>query len=78
MAIEFTCPSCGSEIEADESIAGSQAQCPQCHGTMLIPRQGMHAGLTLGTYVIERKLGVGGMGEVWARESTPPCSARWR
>ena len=70
MAIDFTCPICGTEIEADETVAGSKAQCPKCHGTVMIPRRGIRPGMTVGSYVIERKLGVGGMGEVWLAQHT--------
>lgn len=70
MAIDFCCPSCGSEIEADETVAGTHAQCPSCKGTFLVPNQRIRQGMVLGGYRIERKLGVGGMGEVWLAQHT--------
>ncbi len=65
MGIDFNCPSCGSEIMADESSAGERAQCPKCKGPILIPHKGIRPGIVFCGYRIERKLGVGGMGEVW-------------
>ncbi len=37
MDIYFACPSCHKRLMAEESMAGSQAECPQCHASVPIP-----------------------------------------
>jgi len=68
--ISFNCPNCGSEVITDESFAGNMAQCPGCNNTILIPMPGISEGLELGGFLIERRLGMGGMGEVWLATQT--------
>lgn len=64
-AVTFACPNCKTEIETNESFIGGKAQCPGCNSTVLIPMPGINPGMTIGGFVIERQLGIGGMGEVW-------------
>ncbi len=68
--INFTCPKCGVEIEADEVAAGSVSQCPSCEFPVMIPMPGIKAGKKIGGYEIIRRLGAGGMGEVWLARQT--------
>ena len=68
--ISFNCPKCGVEIETDESFAGSVAQCPNCNSTVMIPMAGIKEGMKVAGYEIIRRLGVGGMGEVWLANQT--------
>lgn len=63
--IVFECPICKVEIEADQSMAGDSAVCPNCDGTIMIPLQGISKGMNIGGFELEEKLGTGGMGEVW-------------
>ncbi len=68
--IVFTCPKCQAEIEAESSFAGSVAQCPSCSSTVLIPMPGIAPGMRIAGYEIVRRLGAGGMGEVWLANQT--------
>ena len=68
--IRFTCSKCGVEIEAAESFAGSVAQCPSCNSTVMIPMPGIRPGMKIAGYEVVRRLGAGGMGEVWLANQT--------
>jgi len=66
--ISFNCPQCGAEIAADSQFAGDTAQCPSCNSILLVPMPGISGGMTLGDFKIIKRLGLGGMGEVWLAE----------
>lgn len=68
--INFTCPNCRAEIEADESSAGAVVPCPNCNVTVMIPLQGISPGMRIAGYEVLRRLGSGGMGEVWLARHT--------
>ena len=65
MLFSFHCPSCKGKLEADASLSGSQADCPQCGKAVAIPDGRVDAGTTLAGFRLERRLGQGGMGEVY-------------
>ena len=64
-AIIFTCRKCHSEIEMEGMPSGGMARCPRCDGTVVIPVQGIMPGMRLGGFELIRRVGVGGMGQVW-------------
>ncbi|NLF18464.1 MAG: hypothetical protein GX595_14610, partial [Lentisphaerae bacterium] len=65
MLFVFECPTCGARIEADASASGRQAHCPQCQGMVAVPESRVDCGATLGGFRLDRRLGKGGMGEVF-------------
>ena len=65
MLFSFHCPACKGKLEADASLSGSQADCPQCGKPVAIPEPRVAAGTALAGFRLERRLGKGGMGEVY-------------
>jgi serine/threonine-protein kinase len=65
MIVTFNCPYCDMQIEADGELGGDKAQCPNCDQTILVPAAGIEPGTTLGGYEVVKRLGIGGMGEVF-------------
>jgi formylglycine-generating enzyme required for sulfatase activity/predicted Ser/Thr protein kinase len=65
MLFSFHCPACKGKLEADASSSGSQADCPQCGIPVAIPEPRVAPGTTLAGLRLERRLGKGGMGEVY-------------
>ncbi|OGV50285.1 MAG: hypothetical protein A2017_06770 [Lentisphaerae bacterium GWF2_44_16] len=63
--ITFLCPVCEAEIEADETMCGGTAQCPSCNSCIMVPMPGIKEGMKIAGFTLERRLGAGGMGEVW-------------
>ncbi len=65
MEVVFDCPHCKASIEADSEISGVRAECPACHEIVLVPAPGLELGMELAGFRLEKRLGVGGMGEVF-------------
>ena len=65
MEIIFNCPHCQAAIEADSDISGARAECPACKEIVLVPAPGIEVGMELAGYQIDKRVGVGGMGEVF-------------
>ena len=65
MEIAFTCFNCGVAIEAESELCGDQLGCPNCDTVLLVPAAGIWPGSRLGGFEVLRRVGVGGMGEVF-------------
>lgn len=37
--LQFTCPYCSGMFQVDPSMAGGEAMCPLCHGTIVVPAE---------------------------------------
>lgn len=66
--INFICDNCNNEIIAAADCAGKEIICPGCEEKIKVPIPGLEQGLDLGEFVLEQKIGSGGMGEVWLSE----------
>jgi len=51
--------------QTDDSLCGEVRKCPFCGEEILVPIPGIYPGMKLGDFIVEKQLGVGGMGEVW-------------
>ncbi len=65
MIITFKCPDCNVEIEADETLFGTQRECPGCKSQVDVPQAHVGPGVQLKGFLIEGRIGKGGMGEVF-------------
>ncbi len=69
--LKFTCQNCGGHILADLDMCGDTIDCPHCSNTIMVPMPGIRPGMHITRYKIIRRIGIGGMGEVWlARHSS--------
>lgn len=59
------CQSCGKEHEVDENLAGSLLTCSNCNSLIQVSFTGIKAGIAIGGFILEKRIGVGAMGEVW-------------
>ena len=63
--IDFDCPACRAELEADLELAGATITCPSCQHEVVVPPGAIARGSVIAGYRIERHLGGGNMGEVY-------------
>ena len=66
--IKFECPQCEKFIHADAAKAGQEANCPNCDCPVVVPYADIKSGTVIGGFKIKKKIGSGGMGEVWLAE----------
>jgi serine/threonine-protein kinase len=68
--LTFRCPGCEAEFEADLSLIGAESECPDCGMHFIIPIPETRENMEIGGFVLKRRLGQGGMGEVWLATQT--------
>ncbi len=65
----YVCPACQQNIEWDDSSCEEFIECHHCGDKLRAPNAPMFKkGTVIGDYVIKKRLGVGGMGEVFLAE----------
>ncbi len=69
MIEQYECPSCEKSIDLDDSRCEDFVACPHCGNQFKSPNIPTYPkGTVIGDYIIEKRLGVGGMGEVYLAE----------
>jgi len=69
MIEKYVCPSCQANIEFDDSSCEEFVLCSCCGDKFRSPNMPMLLkGTRIGDYIIEKRLGIGGMGEVYLAE----------
>jgi serine/threonine protein kinase len=63
--IDFCCPKCTAALSIDAEFVNHTITCPNCNSEQVVPNFGIVPGMQIGDFVVEKKLGIGGMGEVW-------------
>lgn len=71
MNIEFSCPRCETDIEVSPEFFGEKVVCPDCLYECIVPLPGLQADLQFDNFILEKRLGQGGMGEVWLATQFP-------
>lgn len=66
--MKFYCDHCNQKIEADRTISGSIMVCPACSQAFRVPEYGLLPGDRLEGFILKKRLGAGGMGDVWLAE----------
>ncbi len=65
MLLTLRCPECDTQLEVSADLAGTHDQCPSCGCDITIPPPTIEPGTSIGNFQIGRKLGAGGMGDVF-------------
>ena len=69
MIEKYECPECDESIEWDDEREDEYIQCPHCDSKLRSPVAAMFSkGTIIGDYEIIKRLGIGGMGEVYLAE----------
>lgn len=62
---KFTCNVCNGKIRVDLEMCGDTIGCPHCSNSIMVPLTGIKEGMTVASYSLKKRLGMGAMGEVW-------------
>lgn len=65
MKITIQCPACRAELSAATTPTEHEAECPACGAQVTIPGTGVGPGTLIADFQVVRRLGRGGMGEVF-------------
>ena len=69
--MQFQCPKCSGVVSIDEANLGKTVSCGHCKEIVNAPQSRFDAGVIINDFIIERELGIGGMGVVYlARQIT--------
>ncbi|MCF6176932.1 MAG: serine/threonine protein kinase [Victivallaceae bacterium] len=68
--VKFSCSACEAVLDAELNQVGSTLVCSACSASVKVPPYGVIPGMKIGDFVVERRLGIGGMGEVWLAEQS--------
>jgi eukaryotic-like serine/threonine-protein kinase len=63
--IELQCTTCGTQLSVSTEKSGKHTNCIKCGKRLDVPLPGVSEGLEFGDFVLQRRIGKGGMGEVW-------------
>lgn len=67
--IRCMCINCYTTVDADIAFAGSKQKCPKCNNKIYIPKASILPGTLVGDYLVDKMIGIGGMGEVYEARS---------
>lgn len=65
MIVTFYCSHCQTELEVESTEVGDTAPCPACQEIIMVPAAGVGPGTQIRGFEVVRRLGGGGMGEVF-------------
>lgn len=66
--INFNCTNCDAEIVASNAHVGMDIKCPKCEAMLKVPIPSLNPGIILGEFKLVRRIGIGGISEVWLAE----------
>jgi len=68
MKNKYSCPFCNTEFEWDDESMELTLSCPACGKQMTAPLPAFKKGAKIAGYIIGKRIGIGGMGEVYIAE----------
>lgn len=68
MKNKYSCPFCNAEFDWDDENSENTISCPSCGKQMSAPSPTFKKNTKIGGYIIGRRIGIGGMGEVYTAE----------